>query len=120
MDVSCPSFKPVPTQYKILHKANGLEKELELTPELIVEKYWNESVVKHIVKNSNAYVQERKEREPELGYWKKKFVSDPFTLANTYHFIAILYYFGIVCLPVRSDYWSEHQLMPLHPDLKEM
>mmetsp|Transcript_17478 Transcript_17478/g.39452 ORF Transcript_17478/g.39452 Transcript_17478/m.39452 type:complete len:139 (-) Transcript_17478:778-1194(-) len=36
-------------------------------------------------------------------------------LGCIYHFLALLYYFGIVKLPSKKDYWSTHSWMPIHP-----
>eukprot|EP00957_Ditylum_brightwellii_P001511 117726-Ditylum_brightwellii.AAC.1 len=52
------------------------------------------------------------EKYPELYTWKKKKASAPFTLSCIYHFLAILYYMGVVNLPLKGDYWSSHPCKP--------
>ena len=63
---------------------------------------------------SNAYCVERKRRHPELKCWKDKKRSAPFTVSNIYHFLAMIYYFGVTQLPSKSDYWVEGHYVPQH------
>ena len=37
-----------------------------------------------------------------------------------YHFIALMYYFGIVKLPSKQDYFSTDPIMPSHPPVQEL
>eukprot|EP00957_Ditylum_brightwellii_P190414 14494571-Ditylum_brightwellii.AAC.1 len=60
------------------------------------------------------------EKYPDLYCWKKQKVSAPFTLSYIYHFIAMLYYMGVVNLPSTGDYWSSHPCMPQHSVMTEL
>ena len=77
-------------------------------------------IVEELVRNSNKYITIRKEKEPHLACWKKTRDSAPFSVSNMYHFLAILYYFGIVKMPAKSDYWSTHPVLPKHPIVNEL
>ena len=57
----------------------------------------------------------RGKKEPTLQYWKKKSASKEFNIGCMYHFLAIIYYFGIVHLPDKRDYWSNYKWMPTYP-----
>jgi len=45
--------------------------------------------------------------------------SKPFNLGTMYHFIAILYYFGLVRLPSKRDCWTSEEWMPKHRITKD-
>eukprot|EP00957_Ditylum_brightwellii_P165007 12562814-Ditylum_brightwellii.AAC.1 len=49
------------------------------------------------------------EKYPELYIWKEKKASAPFTLSHIYHFIAILYYMGVVNLPSKDEIHVEEE-----------
>ena len=82
----------------------------------MVEHYFSDTLIKSIVYSSNAYAFERKRREPNLSAWKKKNASKEITPSDILHFLAILYYIGIVRLPSKQDYWSKgFHWLPSHP-----
>ena len=54
-------------------------------------------------------------KEPNLQCWKRKSSSREFGVGCMYHFLAVIYYFGIVRLPGKRDYWSNCKWMPAHP-----
>ena len=58
-------------------------------------------------------------QEPDLYCWKEQKTSAPISEADIFHFLAILYYFGLVVLPSKSDYWSTNEWMPHHPIVHE-
>eukprot|EP00957_Ditylum_brightwellii_P077904 5921361-Ditylum_brightwellii.AAC.1 len=66
------------------------------------------------VLSSNKYRAERKKKNPELKIWKNRKTLAPFSVADIFHLLAMLYYFGIVKLPAKKDYWSQQQYMPKH------
>ena len=57
-------------------------------------------------------------KEPTLHVWKKTKTSKPTTMICIYHFLALLYYFGIVSLPSKRDYWTTEKWMPNHSIVK--
>ena len=88
---------------------------IDATPDALAEKYFPKDLIQKMVGASNAYRKRRKENEPNLKIWTDTKSSAIFTLGCIYHFLALLYYFGIVKLPSKSDYWSTHSWMPIHP-----
>ena len=58
-------------------------------------------------------------QEPDLYCWKEKKTSGPISESDIYHFLAIIYYFGIVVLPSKGDYWSTNEWMPHHSIVHE-
>ena len=68
------------------------------------------------MKHSNNYIEARKKEAPNLDCWKRKKDSRPITAGCVYHFLAMIYYMGIVRLPdTKDDYWSNEKWMPQHP-----
>ena len=123
MDVASPNFQPVETKYEVkLKQENGHMKAVKPTAESLMEKYWSYDIVAHIVSCSNAYIARRKRKEPDLYLWKEKNekLSRPITVSEIYHFLAIMYYFGIVRLPSKRDYWSKHPILPTHSIMTEL
>ena len=121
IDVSSKDFNPNPTVFKIRTEDN--KAIIPPTPEVLVNKYWSKEIVEKLVDASNKYWAERKEAFPDLTCWKKKYEKDsrPFTVACMYHFLALLYYFGLVKLPSKRDYWDKSQkYLPKHQIAQEM
>ena len=115
IDVSAPNFKPVPTKFEVkLKNHRGRSIPVNPTPSVLADLFFPPSIIDHITKSSNQYRHDRQTENPDLAIWKRKTVSAPFTHSCVYQFIAILYYFGIVRLPSRRDYWSSNQNMPTH------
>jgi len=122
VDVASPSFKPIPTTFKVkLDDENGQKKEVSATPGNMMNKYLPFHVIEEMVKSSNAYIEKRKRDEPNLSCWKRPKDSALFTISNTYHFLAILYYFGAVKLPNKEAYWSNNPfLAPKLPVVRDL
>ena len=119
-DASRDDFSPVPTIFKI--NADD-ESKREATARNIVSKYFNETLMEHIVDSSNKYLSERKKQLPHLKIWTNNNTSAyrPITSSCIYHFIALIYYFGLVKLPSKRDYWNRSSnYMPIHPIAKEL
>ena len=114
IDISSPEFKNVQTIFKKMKRGTG--EEIPPTAAVMVDHYFDDDFVDNIVNSSNAYAFERRRREPSLSIWKNKRASKQITASDINHFIALLYYFGIVQLPSKRDYWSKnHHWMPSHP-----
>jgi len=76
-------------------------------------------MIQNMVNSSNAYMFERRRREPKLSCFKSQKTSRAFTSSCIYHFLAIIYYFGMVRLPSKRDYWERGiYWMPTHPICK--
>ena len=115
IDIASPDFKPNKTFFKVTAEENGIIKEVIPTPASLTALYWSKTMVNTIKVASNKYRENRLKEEPGLFVWKHEKNSRPFTLSCIYHFLAILYYFGIVRLPYKGDYWSKDPYMPIHP-----
>ena len=102
IDVTSPEFEPIPTEFKLFDESG--KKELESTAENITNHFWSLDIVETIVKNSNLYIEKRRKKEKDLAAWKNMNNSRHFIVAETYHFLAIIYYMGIVKLPSKTDY----------------
>ena len=122
VDVSSPHFTPNTTEFKLMQKnpSTNQNERVLATPEALLEHWWPMSVMLDFQASSNKYRKERMEKYPDLYCWKKKKVSAPFTLSCIYHFIAMLYYMGVVSLPSTTDYWSSHPCMPKHSVMTEL
>ena len=115
IDVASPDFKPTKTIFKVLHvDARGRKVELVPTAAVLMNRFFSEHLIEHIVKCSNKYRSKRMREFPELKFWEDKIQSAKFTSPCVLHFLALLYYFGIVKLPSKRDYWSTHAVMPRH------
>ena len=115
IDVTSSEFDPIPTLFKLYD--NSEKTEIEPTAANLMDHFWSINIVKSIVENSNLYIKKRKEKEPTLLLWKDKNMhfNQDFTIAETYQFLAIIYYMGLVKLPAKTDYWSIDPIMPFHP-----
>ena len=118
IDITSPEFEPIPTEFKLFDESG--KKELESTAENITNHFWSLDIVETIVMNSNLYIEKRRKKEKDLAAWKNMNNSRHFTVAETYHFLAIIYYMGIVKLPSKTDYWSTDPLMPIHSIATEL
>ena len=58
-------------------------------------------------------------QEPDLYCWKEEKASGPISESSIYHFLTIIYYFGIVVFPSKRDYWSTNEWMHHHPIVHE-
>ena len=120
VDVSSPDFTPINTEFKVMGKDHrGHDVEVVPSAKTLMDKYWSEEMVNTLVTNSNLYIEMRKKNEPNAKCWSEPY-SYPFTLSNMYHFIAVLYYFGLVKLPNKYDYWDTKPWMPHHPIVHEL
>ena len=121
VDVTRDDFSPVPTVFKI-NTDEGSEQEA--TAKNVMSKYINKKLIDNIVESSNKYRCERKNQLPHLKIWslEKNFpASRPITASCVYHFIALIYYFGLVKLPSKRDYWNRSSIyMPIHSIAKEL
>ena len=107
-------FKKVGTIFRKMKP--GTNEEMPPTATVMTDHYFNEEFIDMIVNSSNAYAFERRRREPSLAIWKMKKASQQITAGDINHFLALLFYFGIVKLPSKRDYWSKnHHWMPSHP-----
>ena len=113
VDVDSKKFKPSKTIFRLYDEKNN---EVPPTVENLVQHYFGNDMVENLVNSSNAYMYERKRREPNRACFKRTQTSKQFTAETIYHFIAILYYFGVVKLPSKVDYWDVQSIwMPSHP-----
>ena len=120
IDVAHPDFKPISTVFKVFGKDHrGRKRSVDAVPKVLLEKYLTRDFMMRFVESSNRYIDARRVSHPDLYCWKDTKVSSPITVSNMYHFFAMMYYFGIVEMPSKSDYWSTRQWMPLHPIVKE-
>ena len=117
VDVESDDFHPIGTVFKIFEKNHHNRKvEVVPTPDVLVRKYWSYSIVSQLVVSSNKYIEDRKKVSPHLDCCKRKKDSRPITVGCMYHFLAMIYYMGIVRLPdTKEDYWSTEKWMPEHP-----
>lgn len=116
-------LKKKPTIFKVMNKTNtekGRLREVVPCASALTDKYWDDNMLQQIVNHSNAYISERRRRNPLLDCWKRKKESNDFKLSDTCQFLAMLYYMGVVQLPSKDDYWSTHPLMPSHELCNEL
>ena len=100
IDVSSDDFTPTDTVFPVTNKnQEGQEVAVDPSPKNLMDKYFSENFVQKLVDNSNKYIRLRKIQESNAAVWKNKEVCAPFTMSNMYHFLAILYYFGMVRMP---------------------
>ena len=121
IDVAAVDFTPVKTIFKVLGTdSRGRKVELVPTAAVLMDRYFPDHLIEHIVKCSNKYRSKRMHEYPDLVFWKDAKQSAKFTLPCVLHFLALLYYFGIVKLPSKRDYWSNHTIMPRHAVTDDM
>lgn len=121
IDVLGKYYNPNPTVFKI--RTNDKKTMIPPTPEVLVSKYWSKLIVEKLVESLNKYWYKQKEVFPDLTCWKNKYKKDsrPFTVACMYHFLALLYYFGLLKLPSKRDYLDKSQkYLPKHQITQEM
>ena len=106
VDIADPDFKGRDTKYKI-DKQIEVEDINTVLPNLM-EKFFPLTLMHHLTNCSNAYCCRQKELFPNMHCWKLG-ASKPFNLGTMYHFLAIVYYFGLVCLPSKRDYCSSEK-----------
>eukprot|EP00957_Ditylum_brightwellii_P014050 1059346-Ditylum_brightwellii.AAC.1 len=70
------------------------------TPEALLEHWWSMFIMLEFQASLNKYKKRGMEKYPDMYYWKKKNALALFTLSYIYHFIAMLYYMGVVNLPL--------------------
>eukprot|EP00957_Ditylum_brightwellii_P138227 10536534-Ditylum_brightwellii.AAC.1 len=63
------------------------------------------------VLSSNKYRGERKRKNPGLKILNNRKILVPFSVADIFHLLTMMYYFGIVKLPAKRDYWNQQQYM---------
>ena len=120
IDVSHKNFTINGTVFKVYKKDyRNRNREVEATPNLLLEKFFTKEFMMKFVSSSNNYIDSRKYNQPDLYCWKDSKISSAITLSNMYHFFAILYYFGIAIMPSKSDYWTTKEWMPDHPIVQE-
>ena len=121
--ISSPSFSPCDTEFHIIKRNDQTERKetLELTPEVLLDHWYPHWLIRSFLKSSNHYRSERKEKFPNHHCWKRERNSAEFSLSNIFHFLAMLYYMGVVRLPSKRDYWANsNPYMPIHPIEREM
>ena len=118
IDVGSDEFKPHPTIFK--YPGSTKQNPVPPTAENMMKLYFPLTFVFSMVHASNAYIAERKRRHPELQMWSRKRDTAPFTLSGMYHFIAILYNFGMVQLPSKADYCTKVNYLPNHNMVHEL
>ena len=79
-----------------------------------------QKILQTFVDVCNSYRMKRKAESPNLTLWKNTKESRPSTLACIYQFLALLYYFGIVYLPSKEEYWNTEKYMPTHAIASEL
>ena len=116
VDISSPDFEPINTIFALQGKNHrGRAIPIDPSPSNLMEAYWPLTLIQTMVVNSNTYIAERKKDDPDLAMWQAKpSVCREITVSCMYHFLAIIYYFGIVRLPSKRDYWSSDEYMPQH------
>ena len=116
VDVASKDFQIQETVFKVFEADHrGRKFEVSASPDNLMKQYFTPEFIYQFVSSSNKYRQNRMKQEPDLYCWKEKKTSSPITESNIYQFFAILYYFGLVVLPSKSDYWSTMDWMPHHP-----
>ena len=120
VDVSKDDFKIVDTVFKVTGKDHRNRTiHIEALPHVLFEKYFTEAFMVKFVNSTNEYIDVRRKEHPSLYCWKEKKVSAHVTLSNMFHFVGILFYFGIAVMPSKSDYWSTKEWMPSHSIVTE-
>ena len=117
INISAPDFCPIETTFRI---ASADDTAIIPTPKSLMAIFWSREIIEHICRSSNSYRFNLKKSQPGLKYWEQKRNSRPFTISCVYHFIAILYYFGITRLPSKYDYWDTDKYMPQHVITNEL
>ena len=74
----------------------------------LMEKFFLLTLMHYLTNYSNTYCCRQKGLFPNMHCWKLG-TSKSFNLGTMYHFVAILYYFGLVCLPSKRNYWSSEE-----------
>ena len=75
-----------------------------------MDKYWSEEIVQLLVKNSNAYIDLRKKNDPNAKCCNNEDISAPFIM-SMYLFLSVMYYFGLIKLPSKTDYWDSKHII---------
>lgn len=120
VDVASKDFQIQETVFKVFEADHrGRKFEVSASPDNLMKQYFTPEFIYQFVSSSNKYRQNRMKQEPDLYCWKEKKMSSPISESNIYQFLAILYYFGLVVLPSKSDYWSTREWMPHHPIVHE-
>ena len=115
IDVASTEFMPANSIFKVIGKdINCRKKELIPTAGTLMSQYYPEELIEKLVHCSNKYLAKRKMIFPELKTWEDKKNSSKFTVGETYHFIVLLYSFGVLKLPSKKYYWTSHDIMPIH------
>lgn len=121
VNVASTTFDPKPTIFKTYQPDDrGRQQPTPPTPSVLMQKYWDDKFTTHLCNSGNAYRAARLASEPNLHCWSKKSYSHPFTNSCIYHFLALIYYFGICKLPCKDDYWSTEHYMPKHSIEQEL
>ena len=107
-------FKPMDTIHKINDTIGNQSVDLESRVDVLVNKFFPDNFMINVCSSSNNYIKERRKKEPELILWSNK-ISNPITLSEIYQLLSLIYYFGLVKLPSKRDYWNTHPLMSYHP-----
>ena len=81
VDVSSDKFSPSPTTFRTyLKNYRDRVDSVPPTPSVLMDKYFNKTIITHLCDSSNAYVQARKESKPDLLLVEKEE-----TLGTIYH-----------------------------------
>ena len=120
VDVSSKTFTIQECIFKVFARDHrDRKRELPAEPHILLERFFTDEFMMKFVVATNKYIANRKQAEPNLYCWKDSKTSADVTQSNLFQFFAILYYFGIVVLPSKSDYWSTTEWMPQHSIVSE-
>eukprot|EP00957_Ditylum_brightwellii_P145276 11064613-Ditylum_brightwellii.AAC.1 len=70
--------------------------EIKASPKNLMEKYFHDMLVDRMVHVSNQYISEQREENPKLYCWKMKDVNTELSYSCIWHFLAIVYYLGLL------------------------
>ena len=115
VDVSSKAFNIQGCLFKVIERDHrDRKREIPAEPHILMERFFSFGFMTRFVVSTNKYIANRRQALPDLYCWKDSKVSEDVTLSNMFQFFAILFYFGIVELPSKSDYWSTKEWMPQH------
>ena len=115
------TFQENETVFKLFKKNyRGRTFEIDATPENIAAAYFTPKLINHIKNSSNKYREIQFSKTSHMVYWRKQKICRPWTSSCVYHFLAIIYYFGLCRLPSKVDYWSTDPYMPVHKIMSDL
>eukprot|EP00957_Ditylum_brightwellii_P205698 15345018-Ditylum_brightwellii.AAC.1 len=104
-----------------MNNATGRKETLKPTPEVLLDHWYPMWFIRSFLGSSNHYRSERKRNFPSHHSCKRPTDSTEFIISNIFHFLAMLYYMGVILLPSKQDYWTNNNpYMPVHPITREL